>query len=137
MTTIRNRHARRAARSTNTLRPSSLQRVRPSGVVQALPVPSMRPRRRPAVRRLPPLTSRSVRPLLRLVASNPSLPKPSVRTGPRHLSLVAAATPASMLAPVTQPFADDTPRAHTMIVLCLAAAGLVALATSIGRLLMT
>jgi len=78
--------------------------------------------------------------LLRLVASNPDKPK-RIRKGPRrrHLTLVGATAdlPVSILDRVDEPWSDTEPKSHVMIVLGLAAAGLVALATSIGRLLST
>jgi hypothetical protein len=76
-------------------------------------------------------------PLLRLVVSNPhvrALGEAITHRG--HLTLVAArATPMGPAEHVTEPWAEDEPRAYLMIVLGLAAAGLVAVATSIGRLI--
>lgn len=140
MTTISNRHSIRAARTAATLRTPSLRRVRTHRASQPATGQSAKPRRRPTVRRLPPLTKRGVRPLLRLVVSNPDKPK-RVQKGPRrrHLTLVGASAqlPVSILDGVGEPWSDTDPKSHVMIVLGLAAAGLVALATSIGRLLST
>lgn len=138
MTTIRNRHSIRAARTAATLRTPSLRRVRAGRTSQSPTGQLAKPRRRPTVRRLAPLTKRGVRPLLRLVVSNPDKPK-RIKTGPRrrHLTLVGAKAqlPIALLDPVGEPWSDSEPKSHVMIVLGLAAAGLVALATSIGRLL--
>lgn len=138
MTTIRNRHSIRAARTAETLRSAPLRRVHTRRASPASDGASATPRRRPAVRRLPPPTKRGVRPLLRLVVSNPSRPRRTTN-GPRrsHLTLVGAGTPlpVALLEPLSEPWSDAEPRSHVLIVLGLAAAGLVALATSIGRLL--
>lgn len=138
--TTRNRHSIRAARAAATLRTSSLRRARGGRAGDAATGRFAKPRRRPTVRRLPPLTSRGVRPLLRLVVSNPDKPKRRSAPRRRHLTLVgakAAALPPSLLETIGEPWTDSEPKSHVMIVLGLAAAGLVALATSIGRLLST
>jgi len=130
-TTTRDPHSTRPSRSAAHLRWSGrggtrLRRLHQTG--------STRPGRRPAVRRLAPLTRRGVRPLLRLVASNPSIARSKSEVRPRHLSLVGAVAQPRADA-VGEPWMALEPRSHVVGVLGLAAAGLVALATSIGRLL--
>ncbi|MDG2305381.1 MAG: hypothetical protein P8R42_12185 [Candidatus Binatia bacterium] len=139
MTTIRNRHSSRAVHTAARIRTPSLRRIRTRGASDASTGSLAKPRRRPTVRRLPPLTSHGGRPLLRVVASNPHFAKKSAHTPRRrHLTLVGAAVlPTGLLQTTGEPWTHAEPKSHTMIVLGLAAAGLVALATAIGRLLTT
>jgi len=137
MTTTRNGPSIRAARPADTLRSPALYRAH-ADRVGALPLRrTARPRRRPTVRRPPPPTRRGVRPLLRLIVSNPGRPRPTKARRRRHLTLVGPRTPVEPYAPgaSADPWSDAQPTSHMMIVLALAVAGLVALATSIGRLL--
>lgn len=134
MTTIRNQHSIRAGRTNAMIRTPALRRMRGGREGR-----SETPRQRPTVRRLTPLTHRGVRPLLRLVASNPHLPRAENAPGRRHLRLVGATVslPAPLQGPDDEPWVDAERSRHLLIVLGLAAAGLLALATSIGRLLST
>jgi len=138
MTTIRNRHGR-TARTRSAVAPSSLHRARARRVPETTASRAARPQRRATVRRIAPLTKRGARPLLRLVVSNPDRPGGTPNAPRRgHLSLVGAdATLPGALQTVGQPWAEAASRSHLLIVLGLAAAGLVALASSIGRLLST
>ncbi len=112
------------------LRPLASQRLRRRA---RMPVPA----RRPPFRQLPPDTTGTVRPLLRVVVSNPHPLRVRHDRVPPHLFLVPMAPVEQRALEAPRDLWDtrDT-RNHLWIVCGLAAAGLVALATSIGNLLM-
>ena len=105
MTTIRNGQSSRTARAGATTRTPGRRTLR--GRTAPVPMSLVRPRQRPTVRLLPPLTHRGVRPLLRLVISNPNHPaKGENRPRHHHLTLVGATAqlPAAVLAPTGEPW---------------------------------
>ena len=113
------------------LRTATLHRLR-----TARERPGGRPSVRVGVRRRPPAAT--VRPLLRLVVSNPEPRSPTTITRRDHLRLVQPGMELALVEIPPRPLTESNEsRRHAIAVFALAALGAASVAFSVGRLILT